>query len=1854
MSEPSSKNSIETTDIFEKLFDPEVVDSLFFPYTQTSIEIQVFRNRNEPSDTIELTNLYPFFTIQDLKLEISEKISALGSPDAVEYAPMFQFLGIPYDAEGNEITEPETPGDFYDAVDYTFTKKGSPSVLHLRNPFDSFSSKKWDRRFVDSTGTRETDLQNNPRHRVTLEDAFLKPRGGTFPVLHLFLYNRLRRFLPEDVKEAGRLSESEYQGRVFNYFPTVSRKQDGDSLTPDQEKLVKQSVTFHSKSKEFIHDVIEPLVTDYDFPVKPKIKDVNLLQLLWVEKMKEKTLDLVFYQTSVNQRRPYVRLYPMDNIPISKIHVKGVLPIPDISDPCLLLQWSKEKNPLQGNDYLLSKIKIDPYYEDRNPIYATLQLASDGTARAVIEPPKKLEKLDPNTDLKFLKENLMEGIHGLPFESSRLDIDESNVTAILNVPPIGAVGKKELFDRLTLFKPFFQNVDIPTEEAPLLSLRYRAVSNFTTEDALHLYFTVLAAQKKLPEYLPQEMIDRIRKKYSIASDEEVIQKFDDWKIKKDEVDTVSTENSIYKRKYNRGIDISIFFHQSKYIFKIYRVDSYLNLQRILTLLTLMLSVKKADLQAAAQDSSGSLEEVERVRKNVESSNDSSSGSPSDLDAAFARRGVTAAGLGIGKSRLAALADSSSEDSSSETTPEEAPPPKPKSKPGVAEEKVEQKFSGNLQKYIIERLQKTDPELFVFSTKAGEKSYVQGCQVNDGKQPISLDTTAYDRMVTEYRKDVIAGKMDIITYNYKKGFERLVRDKIKFASPTEEQNRTFILLQYGTDVTNLNYYFCPEYFCIRDNIVVRKDELLGKAFRNDSSITRAELKGRVKEPGRCPFCDGKVIKNPGDRKADEFVLHRRPKAEGKKDDIKTFINFYSKRIHPNEWIMPCCGKKPTAFNLRDKSSAGILMNDAFKKLEKLSATVEKTAAKLEGREERDETYPERRDVREDAVAPNYQDFLQRLPQQYIIKEDAIFLDVTPQKPQIGLLPTIVSEYFLQDNKSLLEKATTLTKIRPNSQGFLRVGVANLQGRRQESFFSAIAPFLFRNSADEVRELFRDKITARVFLAANYGNLMMEFYNPNFPEREIPRSEIEDFASTKLKIKGNISRDDQLPYIKRIYRAYLNFKGEPDTLNSKEESEKLEKRKVSFLDDKLQVKEYRQFASILAQPGLIVNRGIVFVVVEITSENKLRILCPPYGFTKSMEGCDIGILLKQGDIWEPVFFYQAKPLEPGQDRPKHNVILRFQRALRSSKDQAWPKILIQRVEEFQRQCTGPDSALYTGIARLKEGSTLMSLSKIVKLFVDTDKVYGVVRDTFNHIVAALFKSEPDRESSPLIAVPVKDDGIIRQEIESFLNWDGFEAAPADKIVDFYRKYKQPLGMFPGYRPKFLVTPAKSKKVEAIQLSSGIFIPAAPSATDRDLGLETLRPLEIEWTINKTIMLDPTSKSSHESLRKIETDKQLEETFEHFRLSFMNWFAGKEDGAGQVLRKEIYDIINPATRIFGYQLPLYEKRRRLEILLGPTLMKWVEATEKGPNIFGTLLRVDCRQMKAEDCKLNGACYWEQTKKGSGVCKIHAPAIKENTNPKEDIDVSLLFLYKLIEELIRFPPRRDQLLQEDNRHVSKLVAIKTALRLGNTYIIPENSIEWSDLLRMECKRKTSEKAKFFEEMSAASGPPPPPKDDPEKYLPIPTDLEEILFGEDPVQDKYRLFAWNRSQVKEGMDIQALLLQWDLGFSELGIEKDSQDARSMAGWSMDTWRNLVRLLRKGVIYIDIPRNSIAGLRFVDPDVYVIVHTGEDDDHPEATQVMILKDRREISSIKERLLPKYFQEEKLVQFKIAKPKKDSN
>jgi hypothetical protein len=68
-------------------------------------------------------------------------------------------------------------------------------------------------------------------------------------------------------------------------------------------------------------------------------------------------------------------------------------------------------------------------------------------------------------------------------------------------------------------------------------------------------------------------------------------------------------------------------------------------------------------------------------------------------------------------------------------------------------------------------------------------------------------------------------------------------------------------------------------------------------------------------------------------------------------------------------------------------------------------------------------------------------------------------------------------------------------------------------------------------------------------------------------------------------------------------------------------------------------------------------------------------------------------------------------------------------------------------------------------------------------------GIVKDSYNHIVAITFRSKAG--STNLVALPVVDDGVI--SISSafsikniYLDWDDFKAAPVDEIVKYCKEY------------------------------------------------------------------------------------------------------------------------------------------------------------------------------------------------------------------------------------------------------------------------------------------------------------------------------------------------------------------------------------------------------------------------------------------------------------------------------------
>jgi hypothetical protein len=372
---------------------------------------------------------------------------------------------------------------------------------------------------------------------------------------------------------------------------------------------------------------------------------------------------------------------------------------------------------------------------------------------------------------------------------------------------------------------------------------------------------------------------------------------------------------------------------------------------------------------------------------------------------------------------------------------------------------------------------------------------------------------------------------------------------------------------------------------------------------------------------------------------------------------------------------------------------------------------------------------------------------------------------------------------------------------------------------------------------------------------------------------------------------------------------------------------------------------------------------------------------------------------------------------------------------------------------------------------------------------------------------------------------DDGVISISsafsIKSiYLDWNDFKPAPVDEIVNYYKKNLEPLfSLYPGYIIKYIARQKIDNKIVAVQLENGIYIPASPPKDESvitSLGLNIITIEEFQWEIDKRIagikskatsnswnaILNSTKKERgcgfDSELQRKSSYVQFEELYQQFRLMVSNWITSQK--AGSEVRKGIEDII------FNSDLPEYEKRKRLYIFLSSTLLSWFYPDEEKWEAPVTFLRKDCRLIDSPDA-CTGTCHWKENENGEGKCLLHVDATTQlGEKPGErDVSTSELFTKRVIDELVRFPNRRKQLMRKGE--VSKISTIIQPIRQGDQYIIPESSPTWTNLLRLDWARQIPEEPRYYEEMSreAAAENEQPPEGE------LPAELATIL-GENTI----------------------------------------------------------------------------------------------------------------------------------------------
>jgi hypothetical protein len=421
--------------------------------------------------------------------------------------------------------------------------------------------------------------------------------------------------------------------------------------------------------------------------------------------------------------------------------------------------------------------------------------------------------------------------------------------------------------------------------------------------------------------------------------------------------------------------------------------------------------------------------------------------------------------------------------------------------------------------------------------------------------------------------------------------------------------------------------------------------------------------------------------------------------------------------------------------------------------------------------------------------------------------------------------------------------------------------------------------------------------------------------------------------------------------------------------------------------------------------------------------------------------IGLTQKSYYRYE-LYLYTINAPAQGKDVEIHEVIMRWEPESR----RIWPEIVRARINEYTDQCQSRYTSIYTpGMP----SSPMISLSYAYNNTNPKQPITGMIKDSYNHIIAIAYRLGPDR----YVALPVVDDGAISIILSfsidhTYLHWDDFPSAPLEDVLEYYKSVIVPtFVLFPGYKVMNLVRKRRTENIIAIQLENGIFVPVAPPqnrAAIAQLGLPIIEIEEFQWNIDKQMdgIVASSQKKWSDMLDDMTTEKrcgvdkevlshssykEFEEVYQQFRYMVSNYIAQTPRISAEIERI-----------IFTNDLPFFEKRKRLDIYLGTILSSWFysDATWESSVSF---LRKDCRVITTEQ-GCTGHCTWrstgEQKDEESGTCLLHVKdQMSLDGSADRMVTTSELFTKRVIDELVYFPARRNQLMKKDVSSVSKIM---------------------------------------------------------------------------------------------------------------------------------------------------------------------------------------------------------------------------
>lgn len=1621
-------------------------------------------------ETITLGDVYPFTSVNDLKRMLWYQKG--GDP---RWAPERVFLGV---------RSPSGTG--YRPIEFHWPAAATAGGVDLLDPVPT-ANRTPSAALVDETGNR---LPVTPTMigSLILETA-LSPEiianAGALPEVTAIALAALQP--PTGEPEA--LTAALYGGFYQLYFPWLTAPAQvldaaATAPTAQDREAYGATIPYLEDRAGRIAIVQRALATRAGGSVATMTTVVRMRWTLPSPAAKPESLEKTFYSLRASAAIPFLRYFPIGGkgAPLLKLALKAD-GSPVLDNDKVIAQYLSQAAPVMKSAVILARAPFASDHTERGAAF-TVFMFEDGTVDITLEVPQRGMKYIAAvaTDAQRLLRELLTELGFAPTVDPHLrDLHATYRWVHPNPRKSAPLSTARLQSRVAALTPFLESAptsavpDATTGQAALASFKWRAVSNYESESAQFEFITQLVlaggGEEEGDEALAQ-YITALTERFSLTP-EAAAATLERWTERRKRAVAPAVgplAGTLAVPAHNTGTFVTVGGTHPEYTIEVQGAESFEELQRILSVVGVLLGAASADLALSkpAPVVEAVTTVVELADAAVVSAATASGGGAAmalggggdlevgELDPAMADMlgdidfGLDDFGVGDEEEVVAEVLEGTGGGGGAaptlvvaETAAATAIGAEAVAAPNLeaAMAGVEEECRGTRwtpgepalripADYYMVRLKRNDNVLFGYPTKGKIKGYSKTCQRQDERQPNILTLAEYARVRRCYRDRVRFVDLppraptdlpDIPGYNPKK--KKTLPDEVFVTDPATGLPM-WIVYGYESKTTpgEFLYLMCAELWCERDNLPLLRSEFEGTSAG----------RGFAKEANTCPFCGGRAIAVFDSPQPGESVIVRLPKeATGKVHSFVGTIRVKDK--HPQGFPLPCCDTTPRLLKsyLEAKFAGTIVYGRDLAAFDEEAAAAVADAglgAAAAVEDEVAEPPPEMAvaaatgvgDEEGEDIDIDYAKILSSMPTQYILGADKI-LDAG----KLGLLPAALDAFFGQDGTRSMERRGIRPTFAEGANLFVRLGVDNRGRTAGMNLFAALAPLMgYHSAAHARREIIRQRFV-RAFESANYGTLVAEFAaKSTLSDREIDAS-LPAFAAEYAYELG-----PNRPHVIRLYKAWVTF--------------------LAYLADKRVPKQLRHLEHILAQPGVLSPRGLLFVVLEWNPQTeRIDVVCPSFGIPTASIFGDVPVAFlwhsRRDESWEPLVLYNGSRDAVRFFGERAADLELLPRPLRTSLQQ-WLRDWRSSSLGCGRPAAPPH--VWTPERDTRPLPRLSQMRSLVRGATPTK----LVRDRSNRLAGVLM-STGSAAATPLFA-PCLDDGALMDQTPRVFEAEMIPPAPLETYLRFYDEIS-----IAALKPVAVLAKMEdATQIVGFRTQVGTMVPTAPApVASAPPGLPVEQLDAFPWERDALILRSPDAAAMAGVALEEQTanpEQQLAEAYQLLRLSLSKWLI--RDARGPAMRRDL-------AKLLAAGIPLYEKRKRMDIVLEPILREWIAPEQTEARASLALLRKDCLAI-TEEGQCDGACRWSD-----GRCLIHAPFRAPGTDPVR------IFTARLSDELLRYSAQRREILDET---VPAIRTPRGVLRVGDELYMATGPKEGPQAILSRLGFTGQQTAAFPEEM--------------------------------------------------------------------------------------------------------------------------------------------------------------------------------